>query len=116
MKSNKGQALIEFILILPIFLTIFLGIIDFGRILYEKNRLENVMSDVIDMINIGQSKEKIGLHISQYYSSKINLQINIEDNNKIVVLSTGIDTYTPGLNRIISKPYIIETTMVIFNE
>jgi Flp pilus assembly protein TadG len=37
MKSEKGQAAVEFALVLPILLLLILGIIDFGRILYSMN-------------------------------------------------------------------------------
>ena len=37
---KKGQALVEFIIILPIVLLMFLGIIDLGRIMYTKIILE----------------------------------------------------------------------------
>jgi len=41
MKNNKGQALVEFIIILPIFLLLIISIIDFGNIISKKYSLEN---------------------------------------------------------------------------
>ena len=41
MRNNRGQALVEFILILPVFLMIILCMIDFGKIFYEKYALQN---------------------------------------------------------------------------
>ena len=46
---KKGQALVEFVIILPIFLFLLLGVIDVGRIMYTKVNLENTISDVVDM-------------------------------------------------------------------
>jgi Flp pilus assembly protein TadG len=40
-KQNKGQALVEFALVLPIFLIVVFGIIDFGRILHSWASLNN---------------------------------------------------------------------------
>ncbi len=116
MKFNKGQALLEFLLILPIFLTMFIGMVDFGRIFYEKSRLENIMGDVIDMLYVNRSVEEIMNHIELYYGSGIEIVLDNHNNNTIVILTTGVDTYTPGLEYIFSKPFLIETTRVIYNE
>ena len=42
--NKKGQALIEFIIILPIFIMIMLAVFDYVRIYSEKSNLENVKS------------------------------------------------------------------------
>ena len=42
MLNNKGQALIEFVLILPIFLMILFVIIDFGMIFNAKSNKDRV--------------------------------------------------------------------------
>lgn len=44
--NKKGQALIEFVLILPIFLMILFVIVDFGNLLYSKNKLQNQSTDI----------------------------------------------------------------------
>ena len=36
MKNNKGQALVEFIIVLPILLLIIISIVDFGNIISKK--------------------------------------------------------------------------------
>ena len=43
MKKNSGQALVEFVIILPIILVILLYIIEFGRITLKKYDLESNM-------------------------------------------------------------------------
>ena len=45
--NRKGQTLVEFVIVLPIFLIILFYVIDFGRIIYSKNRLENSLNDII---------------------------------------------------------------------
>ena len=46
--NKKGQALIEFILVLPIFLLLILAAFDFVNIMHKKMELENVLEEVID--------------------------------------------------------------------
>ena len=45
--NKKGQALIEFIIILPIFIMLMLAVFDYVRIYSEKSNLESVIEDVI---------------------------------------------------------------------
>ena len=49
--NRKGQALVEFVLILPIFIMILFSIVDFGMIFNKKNELENISVDVVNMLN-----------------------------------------------------------------
>jgi hypothetical protein len=116
-RSNKGQALIEFVLILPILLLFILGIIDLGCIIYEKTRLENITSEAIDLINNTTLSEKdIEQHLEQNYDIplKVNIESGVEDT--VVTLSREIDVMTPGLGLAISDPYKVEARRVINNE
>ena len=49
MKNNKGQALIEFIIILPTFLLLIISLIDFGNIFIKKNSLENNLDTIVSL-------------------------------------------------------------------
>lgn len=42
--NKKGQTLIMFIILLPIFIGITAFVIDYGIIVYEKNRLDNLIT------------------------------------------------------------------------
>lgn len=47
MNNKRGQALVEFAILLPIFVFILFACIDFGKIFYIKNNLESRMDDII---------------------------------------------------------------------
>ncbi len=116
-RSNKGQALIEFILILPILLLLILGIIDFGTIIYEKTRLENIMSDAIDLVtNKKLSDKDIEDVLEKNYNISLDLTINRRTEDTSVKLERKIDVITPGLGLAISDPYTVEVSRVINNE
>ena len=57
MKMNKGQALVEFIIILPVALLLVLGVIDFGNIIYKKYTLENDLNTVVDLYQMIKLKQ-----------------------------------------------------------
>ena len=57
--KNKGQALVEFVIILPIIMIIIFVIIDFSNVFYQKNNLESIMNSVVTYKEIGKSNEYI---------------------------------------------------------
>ena len=111
MKNNKGQALVEFILILPVILAILLVIIDLGKIFNEKNILENTSIDIIELYKNGKSIDEIK---NKY--NDISITTNIDDNYLTVILKKEIDIITPGLNIILDNPYIVEVERVVYYE
>lgn len=106
---KKGQALVEFIIILPIFLMLVLGVIDLGQILYQKNALESEMTDVITMYDSGKTKEEIE---SKLALKKDDITLKIENENKFSLVK-DIDIITPGLNLIMGNPYKLKVSRVI---
>ena len=107
---KKGQALVEFVIILPIFLFLLLGVIDVGRIMYTKVNLENTISDVVDMYEQGKTKEEI--------TNKVKENVSWENNNDMIDISISkeVDIITPGFNLIFGNPYNIEVKRSILNE
>lgn len=111
--KKKGQALVEFVIILPIFLMLVLGVIDIGKILYTRIILEEKISDVITMYENGESSIENKMKLTE---DKINLKINTEDNYLEFTLVKEVDIITPGLNFVFDNPYGVEVTRSILNE
>ena len=109
MKNNiKGQALIEFILILPVFLLILFMIIDFGRIILCKNHLENTLSNVVTLKENNQD-------VLEYLShDEYKITYKMEDNK--IILETNLDLITPGLKNILKNPYKVSVERRIIDE
>ena len=109
--NRRGQALVEFILILPVFIMILFTIVDFGSLLYTKNELQNQSTDIILLINNG---EEIGMIEHTY--SKVRIQVDSfgEDYQKIT-LSKEINFITPFLDRILGSPYSVEVERIVPN-
>ncbi len=110
--SSKGQALLEFVLILPILLLLFLSMFDIGKILYEKNRLEGILNDVVIMYYNGQ-KDIIENEIINNYN---DIEIEFDTKNNIIYLGKSIDIIAPGLNLVLNNPYEIKVSRVVVNE
>ena len=110
--NRKGQALVEFVLILPVFLIILFTIIDFGVILQRKNNLENTSTEIARMIRNGQTIEEIK---QEYHEIEVNLDDYKENYQKIEV-TDHINLITPILERILGNPYSIKVERIILNE
>ena len=49
MKNNRGQALVEFIMILPILILFIMAVFDFANILLKKNEMNDILNDVVSL-------------------------------------------------------------------
>ena len=110
--NRKGQALVEFVLILPILILILFAIVDFGNIFHSKYELQNQSADIVKLIINGNNEQEI----TNIYS---NIDIKITDyktNYKKIVISKKIDLMTPGLNKILGDPYLLEVERVVPND
>ncbi|MGN1342806.1 MAG: TadE/TadG family type IV pilus assembly protein [Bacilli bacterium] len=106
--NRKGQALVEFVLILPIFILILFAVVDFGMILSKKSELENISVDIVSMIKNGNNIDDI----RDVYSS-ISIDINQDSKYTTISISEDVDIITPGLNLVFGDPYkvMVERTM-----
>ena len=107
--DNKGQALIEFVLILPVFLMILFAIVDFGTIISDKSALENDSASIIEIYKNGSSVDEI----RDLYS---DLDIDIapyKDKYLKVEVTKKVNLITPGLGRIMGNPYLVIVKRVI---
>lgn len=109
--NNKGQALVEFVLILPIFIFILFVIVDFGMIINTKSSLENKSIDIVGLVKNEKSIEEI----KKLYN---DIEVNIQTENDYlkVTLSDEIDIITPGLNRVFDDPYIVKVERFVYND
>lgn len=111
--NKKGQALVEFIIILPVMIFVLLAIVDLGIMSYNKNRLENIITDVDKMYKNNETNEEINKFINK---NDKDIKYNLEDDNKYIKikLEKKYKFITPGLDKIISPNIIVERT--IYNE
>ena len=88
--NKKGQALIEFIIILPIFIMMMLAVFDCVRIYSEKSKLESIIEDVI-------------LDDNTY--SDVNVTKNRVNKGTEYVVSKDIEIYSPVVSVVTGNKY-----------
>ena len=106
--NNKGQALVEFVLILPVLIFIVFAVIDFGMIYSGKSNLENDSTDIIYLFKDGTTIDEI----RNIYSENI-INVSTNENYYKFRISTAVNLITPGLNRILGDPYVIYVERVV---
>ena len=110
MKNNRGQALLEFVLILPVLLLLIFALIDFGRIIVCKSHLEGVMNEISNLPD-----EEIGTYLKKDSDYKITYSIKVDEYRNIT-LTTKLDLVTPGLKNVLSNPYTVKVERSIVYE
>lgn len=113
--NRKGQALVEFVIILPIFIFILLATIDIGKILYFSNQLENKLDDIISMYQNNEDYKEIQKNLNKDLK-KTSLKIKKDDKYIEFRITKSIDIITPGLNLIFNNPYRVSSKRVIYSE
>lgn len=115
MLDKKGQALVEFIIILPVIIFLVFGLIDFGKIIYIKNELRVLLPDVEEMYKNESLESEIKAMVEK--NNKDNL-VDIKANDEYITfkVSRNLKIVTPGLNKIIGNPYKINEELVIKND
>ena len=114
--NKKGQALVEFVIILPIFLLLLFLVIDFGKILYTRISLENITNDTVRMYKNDKTYDEIKKFLNK---KNKNVDFTLTNNNDEYLefkLSEKIEITTPGLNIVLKNPYKVEVKRVVYNE
>lgn len=107
--NRRGQALVEFVLILPIFLLILFTIVDFGNLLAKKNQLETESTDIVLLLRNGKSAEEVA---KSYSKIEIEESVFEEKYNKIKI-SENITLINPFLYKILGNPCVVEVERIV---
>ena len=112
MSNNKGQALVEFIIVAPILILIIMAIVDISNIASKKMKLENNLDTVVSLY---QDKN---FNSIESLSNTEHFIFNYEKNNDTTTISLkqNIKVFTPFLNKIIGNNYSIETKRIIYEQ
>ena len=112
MKNNRGQALVEFIIIFPIFVFLIVCMVDFGNLFYQKYQLENEIDYVCDLYLEKKENDIIG------YANRKDFTVDYKKTGTSVriTLKKEISLSTPGLNQVLNTPYEVTVERVIYEQ
>ena len=110
--NKKGQALVEFILVLPILLLIIISMIDIGNIFLKKFDLNNDLETVATLYENGDMT-----NLNNYLEEEnINLSENSKDDMITLTLSQKVSICTPVIKQVLGNEYEIKTSKTIFKQ
>ena len=112
MKNKKGQALVEFIILLPVIVYVFMGFVDLILIASYKSNIDSKMDDVITLYKDNREYE-----INDYLNKDLeNVTYKVAFDEKYTYIEVNMDYnfITPGLNNIL-KDFNIKSERVIVN-
>ena len=113
MRNNKAQALVEFVLLLPVLLFILFIVFDFANIFYNKNHLEGVINDVANLVENNAHDATIKKAIND---ESITYTTKKEDAFIKIRLTKKIELVTPFSSVIFDDPYTIVTERIVSYE
>lgn len=113
MRKKNGQALVEFVILMPLLLWLILGFVDFGTILYQRYHLESDL-DLVSELYRNQKTEEI---LSYGRKNNLNISYLTETNSSMITiqLSKKIKLVTPGAQLIFQNPFPIEVSKVVYH-
>jgi deoxyhypusine synthase len=112
-RNNKGQALIEFVIILPVLIMLIFSFIDLGRIILENNRLENLTTNVINRYAKNKDYNDVKNYIKSLGYDDIELSIKQEKSIIKIKLEKEVDLITPGIDSILGNPYNVKVERIV---
>ena len=110
--NKKGQALVEFVLILPIFLIIVMTLIDVGNIFLKKYELNKDVDMIATYYQNGEKEKALA------YAANEDLSIseNHENNMDIITVKKEVEINAPMLSNVLGKKHIITQTKYYIGE
>lgn len=110
--KNRGQALVEFILIIPVFLIILMAILDFSNIFITKYNLQNDLDLIVELYKKNNQDD----YNNYAYNNNIKLSITKNNNLTTIEISKKIDITTPILSQVLKSPYKISESITIYEQ
>jgi Flp pilus assembly protein TadG len=119
MKSEKGQSLVEFALIVPILALLLFGIIDFGRIFHAYLTVDHAGREAARAASIGKSDSEAE-QVAVDAASSINLSLTqvqvitgASGSDAEVTITYPITFLTPIIGDIFSENFeLVDTTVM----
>lgn len=122
-KDERGQALVEMALVLPILLLLLAGILDVGRLIFSYENLQMAAQESVRLGGLGDSDQTITNFADNYEkigdSGKLMVNITPTDTNRqsgnyvTVMLKYPFTFYTPLISKFFPNPYYIQTQSTI---
>ena len=108
-KDRKGQAVVEFVLVLPVIVLLIFGMIEIGNLIYQKYTLETYIDPAMELYK--NEEEMI-----ESFETKNKIDVSYKKDGSLVTVKVTkkVKLITPGLMNFLDNPYEIESERVFY--
>ena len=110
--NKKGQALVEFVLILPVLLLIIMAMIDIGNIFLTKYTLNNDLDTVTNLYQNSDLKN-LGTYLA---NENLTLDDKTQNGMTTLTIKKHIEINAPILSSILGENYEVTSSKVIYED
>ncbi|WP_164745695.1 TadE/TadG family type IV pilus assembly protein [Neobacillus mesonae] len=116
MKSEKGQSLVEFALIVPLLVLLLIGIVDFSRIFHAYLTIDHSGREAARAASIGKDEVTIkSIAVNQGASigltaSQVNVNTGSSGSNATITITYQVTFLTPLIGKIVNPLTLKDTT------
>lgn len=119
-RNEKGQATIEFALMVSVLMILFLSVIDFGLIYYQRIRINYIGSEISTIVRNGGDVNDVSVYlannsVNDYLNYDITYNQSLPASSGDIVeynISRQIDIYGPVTKPILGNEYQVELKFV----
>ena len=120
-KNEKGQALVEFTLVLPLLLLLVFGIVEFGRVYSAVLAVNHVARETARAAAVGVTGTELE-EIAEKAAPQLpgdKLAVNVSPSNPTrgeqvsVEVETLVDIRSPFINRLIPNPFPVQGKVIM---
>ncbi|WP_078593385.1 TadE/TadG family type IV pilus assembly protein [Evansella clarkii] len=122
-KNEKGQALAEMALVIPLLLLLLVGIVDLGRVLYTYSSLHFTTQETVRLSGFGKTDSEVTQFARNNFSAGDSSQLKVQvspgaaqrrpGNYVTVRLEYPVKPITPFAGRVFSGPITLRTDSTI---
>ncbi|KKK36318.1 hypothetical protein WQ57_19710 [Mesobacillus campisalis] len=119
MKSEKGQSLVEFALVLPILILVLFGIVDFGRVFHTYLTIDHAGREAARAASIGKTgpeAEQVAVNSGgsiNLTTAHVNVTTGASGTDARVVIDYPFSFITPVIGNLLSGGFTITNTTVM---
>lgn len=112
MKNSRGQALVEFVIVLPILIFLVISIIDLGNIMIKTYSLNEDLDTISDMYKSGTLSDIEGYALA----NKISISYKKDSSFTTITLNKNVKIMSPMLNIAFGKNYGIKASRTLYED
>lgn len=114
LKRNHGQAIVEFALIVPVFLLLTFGILEGGRVLFSQMMVAEAAREGARAVAVSGDRTKAALAVNNFagaFTTTVTPSPLVFGQAVTVKVSTAVTIVTPLISSIFTpNPYIVSGT------